>query len=352
MFTLRDFDPKTLSWWYDQRENIDFKPSYQRKGRIWSEKDKSYLIDSILNGFDIPKIYIADFTFFNSELNEKRKPYAVVDGKQRFEAMFDFYENRLTLDREFILLEDPNISLGGLSFKDLKSKYPKLASRFENFNLSVRSIITDSQGMINELFIRLNKSKPLTGAELRTAMHGIVPKLLNEIISLDLFTDRVKFNTKRGQDSNVAAKILLLEFRGKFVDTKKVHIDKLVDDAVKAELDFSGAMKTIKTVIAQMSKSFISSDPLLASSGLLPVYYWLYKTNGNSRNDILRNFLVQFEDKRKESRKNPTNEISDIDYINFDRYSKSLNDQASLQGCYNILERKLDFWLKNNRLPD
>ena len=160
MFTIRNFESRTLSWWYDQRDNIDFQPSYQRKGRLWSDKDKSYLIDSILNGFDMPKIYIADFTFFNSELNEKRKPYAVVDGKQRFEAMFDFFNGELTLDKGFIYLEDPTLKLAGLSYKDIKALYPKIASIFENFNLSVISVITDSDAMINEMFIRLNKSKP------------------------------------------------------------------------------------------------------------------------------------------------------------------------------------------------
>ena len=124
MFTIRNFEAKTISWWNDQRDNIDFKPSYQRKGRLWSTKDKSYLIDSILNGFDMPKLYIADFTFFSSELNEERKPYAVVDGKQRFEAMFDFFSGNLTLDKDFILMENPSLDLAGLSYKDLKSKYP------------------------------------------------------------------------------------------------------------------------------------------------------------------------------------------------------------------------------------
>lgn len=347
-FTLRDFDPKTLSWWYDQRENIDFSPSYQRKGKLWTEKDKAYLIDSILNGFDIPKIYIADFTFFNSELNEKRKPYAVVDGKQRFEAMFDFYENTFTIDKKFILLDDSSIKIGGLSFKDLLSKYPKIASRFENFNLSVRSIITDSEGMINELFIRLNKSKPLTGAELRSAMKGAIPKLLKEIIKHNFFLKKVKFNTKRGQDSNVAAKLLLTEFRGKFVDTKKIHLDRLAEDAVKAELqDFSSAIQNIQVVLDDMNDSFIDKDPLLASSGLLPVYYWFYRTYGKNNKTKIRNFLVQFESKRKETRKLPAEPLDlknistdDLDYITFDRFSKSLNDQASLQGAYNILEKK------------
>ena len=124
MFTIRSFESRTLSWWYDQRDNIDFKPSYQRKGRLWATKDKSYLIDSILNGFDMPKIYIADFTFFSSALNENRKPYSVVDGKQRFEAMFDFFNDELTLDKNFVYLDEPNLKLGGLSYKDLKAKYP------------------------------------------------------------------------------------------------------------------------------------------------------------------------------------------------------------------------------------
>ena len=53
-------------------------------------------------------------------LDEKKKPYAVVDGKQRFEALFDFYGGNIALDRNFLYTEDPTLSLGGLGFKDLK----------------------------------------------------------------------------------------------------------------------------------------------------------------------------------------------------------------------------------------
>lgn len=348
MFTIRNFESRTLSWWFDQRENIDFHPSYQRKGRLWSEKDKSYLIDSILNGFDMPKIYIADFTFFNSELNEKRKPYAVVDGKQRFEAMFDFFKGDLTLDKSFIYLEEPTLKLGGLGYKDLKAKYPKVASKFENFNLSVISIITDSEAMINEMFIRLNKSKPLTGAELRNAMKGSVPKLTRQIIKHPFFTSKVRFNTKRGQDSNVATKLLLIEFRGKFVDTKKIHLDKLVDDAVAAEtVNLDNSYKTIDRILNYMNDSFINKDKLLSTSGLVPVYYWFYRTYGKEHKGEIRNFLVQFDEKRIESKKLTS---KDLDYINFDRMAKNSNDQTSLQGCYNILDNKWSRWTKDGTL--
>lgn len=348
MFTIRNFESRTLSWWYDQRENIDVKPSYQRKGRLWSPKDKSYLIDSILNGFDMPKIYIADFTFFSSTLNENRKPYAVVDGKQRFEAMFDFFHGDLTLDKAFLYLEDPTLKLAGLSYKDLKAKHPKIASKFENFNLSVISIITDSEAMINEMFIRLNMSKPLTGAELRNAMKGDVPKLTRQIIGHHFFEDRVRFNTQRGQDSNVAAKLLLIEFRGKFVDTKKIHLDRLVDDVIAAESSsLDNAFKEIEKVLTYMDSSFITKDTLLTSSGLIPIYYWFYRTYGEQHKNEMRNFLVQFESNRKKSRKVAE---KDLDYVNFDVFTKSLNDQASLQGGYNILVNKWNYWQENGTL--
>lgn len=340
MFTIRSYESKTLSWWHDQKDNIDFNPSYQRKGRLWSVKDKSYLIDSILNGFDMPKIYIADFTFHNSDLNEHKCPYAVVDGKQRFEAIFDFFDNMLTLDKDFIFMEDPSLKLSGLSYKDLKSKYPKVASKFENFNLSVVSIITDSEAMINEMFIRLNKSKPLTGAELRNAMKGDVPKLIRQIVKHKFFAKNVKFNIQRSQDANVASKLLLIEFRGKFVDTQKSHLDRLVDDVVAAEMNsLDSAYKRVITILGYMNKSFIVNDPLLSSSGLVPVYYWLFRNYGKQNADKIRNFLILFDGARKGHK----NGLSyDFDYLNFNSYARSVNNQSNLQGMYNIIEKK---WL-------
>ena len=60
-FKISQFENKTLSWWFCKRNKIDMVPSYQIRGRLWSQTDKSYLIDSILNKYDIPKIYVADF---------------------------------------------------------------------------------------------------------------------------------------------------------------------------------------------------------------------------------------------------------------------------------------------------
>src|SRR6185437_8559538 len=122
-FAVRAFESKTLSWWRARKPQIDMNPPYQRRGRLWSEADKAYLVDSILNGFDVPKFYIADFTYANSKLNKKRLPYAIIDGKQRFEAIFDFFDGVITLNSDFVFLENPRIKLAGLGYKDIVQNY-------------------------------------------------------------------------------------------------------------------------------------------------------------------------------------------------------------------------------------
>ena len=87
MFKIAKLEPKPLLWWIGQKKKIDVEPPYQRQGRLWSRGDKAFLIDSIVNDYDLPKIYMADFTFGNDSLNNRGLPYAIIDGKQRLEAI-------------------------------------------------------------------------------------------------------------------------------------------------------------------------------------------------------------------------------------------------------------------------
>src|ERR1039457_3404585 len=123
MFQILKLEPKPLIWWVSQRAKIDMNPVYQREGRLWSRADKAYLIDSILNGYDIPKIYMTDFTVGVVNLNRKGLPYAIIDGKQRLEAIFDFYAGALRLDDEFVFQQNPKLKLAGLGYPDLTKNY-------------------------------------------------------------------------------------------------------------------------------------------------------------------------------------------------------------------------------------
>jgi hypothetical protein len=180
------------------------------------------------DGFDVPKLYMADFTFGDSPLNVKKLPYAIIDGKQRLEGIFDFFEGEIGLNDDFVLLEDPTTPLGGLTYAELQNRFPDLAERFEEYELSVMSVITKKEDLVNELFIRLNRSKPLRGAEIRNAMKGPAPEVIRQIAKHEFFTSYIRFDTQRGEDLNVVAKLLSFEYHGKPQPTKKADLDGFV----------------------------------------------------------------------------------------------------------------------------
>lgn len=369
---------RTLVSWWDEKADIDLDPVYQRKGHIWSLKQKQDLIDTVLNGFDIPKLYFADFTILNSHLNARKKKYAVIDGKQRMLAFFGFFEGDFTLSNTFYMFENPDLKLGGLAYKDLVTNHPKVARKFENGQLAIMSVETDDEQKINELFIRLNTSKPLVGAEIRNAMLGEVPRLIRDLADHP-FWSRTRFNKQRGQDKNTAAKLLLLEHAGTFVDTKRRHLDQLVsktnelaanqdapegddddditsddadittddeivDAAVDAEnTDIARSAERVKENLDLLTPLFIDSDPLLAQQAMIPVIYWLARESEPSTLNSMRPFLQQFNEERLANRKRQVDDRErDLTLNHFELMARSSNDQHSISERYRIIKEKFD----------
>jgi hypothetical protein len=349
VFKVKELPYRTVEWLWKNRDQIDVDPVYQRRGKVWPNKDKAFLIDSILNEYDVPKMYLADFTSVRNPLNLTKKRYAVIDGKQRLEAVTEFFNGTLRLNKSFKYEADLSLNLGGLSYKDLVIEYPELAQKFRSYELVIMGVITEEVGKINDLFIRLNRSKPLVGAEIRNAMLGIVPPLIRKLANHRFFKTRIAFETGRLQDRNAAAKILLLEFRGQFVDTKKAQLDGFVQEFIQEGMGKAKSFKTTaescREVLNNMTQIFVESDPLLRSQGPLTIYYWFVK-NHASRKKTIRQFLEDFEAKRRDNRKRastqpPTGEI-DGELLTFDFMSRSPNDQASCMRRYAILESRFE----------
>lgn len=350
-FKVVPFETKTLSWWRTRRHQIDMDPPYQRRGRLWSLADKAYLVDSILNGYDVPKIYVADFTWRDSLLNLKKLPYAIIDGKQRFEAIFDFFDGTLVLNDDFLYLDDTTRVLGGLSYRDLQNNHRDVAEIFENYNLMVMSVIADTEEPINELFVRLNRSKSLTGAEIRNAMHGPAPAVIRQLANHNFFTTNVRFSTKRGADLNAAAKILFFEYKGQVLETKKRNLDDFVDELNKKSKDsLELAARRVFEILDQMAEIFLPKDTLVSSAGVVPVYYWFIRNRKEKDFPYLREFLVDFDRQRRDNRnlveKSPSSRDIDTTLVEFDRYNRSTNDELSHKERARILEDRYRLWAK------
>jgi hypothetical protein len=350
-FEIRPFENKTLSWWYNRRNRIDMNPSYQRRGGLWSQADKAYLIDSILNGYDIPKIYVADFTWGTSPLNKSKLPYAIIDGKQRFEAIFDFFEGRLVLNDDFVYLDDPSIILAGLGFKDLQKNYTEIADDFQNHNLMVMGVYAQNEEPINELFVRLNRSKALTGAEIRNAMSGPAPGIIRQIAKHEFFTVNVVFETKRAQDLNAAAKMLSFEYYTDFRDTKKTDLDifvQTVGQRSHESLELSG--RRVIENLDSMNAIFLPGDSLLGSAGIVPVYYWLVRKMDEQHLSRFREFINAFEKARRHNRAlirdNPQNQSIKPMLVEYDNYNRSTNNAQSHRQRFRILDECFNSYLK------
>ncbi|MEK6698387.1 MAG: DUF262 domain-containing protein [Nitrospirota bacterium] len=351
MFKIENLPSKPLQWWISQSTKIDMNPPFQRQGRLWSRGDKSFLVDSILNEYDIPKIYIADFTYGNVTLNKTGLPYAIIDGKQRLEAIFDFYSGKILLDEEFVYQQNPRLKLGGLGYSDLAKNYPEVADIFRNHPLSVVHVITDEQGRIDELFVRLNRSKPLTGAEIRNAMSGPLTEIVRLIAGHELFKLRVKFTTKRAQDKNAALKLLLFEFNGKLVETKRNNLDRFMRKAKKeSKATIELASRRVIDTLDRMSEIFLPGDPMLRSAGVFPVYYWLIRGIDSTSDPYVREFLNIFEKERKTNREkgNDPSRAAKVDseLMTFDRLNRSTDDERSHVERHKILEKRLKDYLQ------
>jgi hypothetical protein len=352
MFKVAKLEPRPLIWWLSQIEKIDMNPPYQRHGRLWSRTDKAFLVDSIINEYDMPKIYMADFTFGTASLNKRSLPYAIIDGKQRMEAMFDFYSGTLVLDDDFVFQQNPGIKLRGLGYADLIKNYPEVADIFRNHPLSVVHIITDEEEKIEELFVRLNRSKPLTGAEIRNAMTGPVPNMVRLLADHDLFKACVRFTVKRGQDKNAATKLLFFEYSGSPVETKKLNLDRFTKRATKEPKDkIELASRRVIDTLDRMVEIFLPKDPLLRSAGVFPVFYWFVRESEPKHDQYVREFLNEFEKKRKENRDIETDTSSgakpDEELMKFDRFNRSTDDERSHLERHKILAKRFKAYLHN-----
>jgi hypothetical protein len=370
-------DSRPLSWWANEeaRGRMEMSPPYQRRSNLWGRWKKAHLIDSIINGFDIPKFYVADFTRGPSALNQSKKPYAVIDGKQRFEAIFSYLDDEFPLNPTSTYQADPDINIANLTYTELRNKYPKIAKDLQNFVPVVMSVASDSQQLIEQLFVRLNSGVAINGAERRNAMPGPVPPMVRDITVHPFFGDRVRFSKDRMQEFNLAAKLLMFEFDESLGDSKARNLDQFVNHAYQSTVDIVKARDTanakrsvreaqrldgeleekvapyqlaeerVLLTLDRMTNIFSTKDPLLKKQDEIPVYYWVIRNSAHAGREF-RDFLAQFEpsvmDNMRLSRIAP--DQADPELLNYYSHLRTSNDKASLQARYEMLRGRFDTW--------
>lgn len=199
---------KARAW----RSAIDDDPHYQRGGDAWTLAQRRRFIDSLLNGYDVPKIYLHD-------LRGRHPPsvYAVVDGKQRLTAIWSYLDDGFGLAEDFRVDaptdgEPERGPAGPLRFSGLGAEWQ---TRLLGTYLSVVLIRDADEADIDELFARLNDGTPLTAAEARNAIAGRMSALIREVAAMPVLTGLLGFPDARGAHREVAVALLALEDAGR-----------------------------------------------------------------------------------------------------------------------------------------
>jgi len=328
---------------YSDKEEIIVDPEYQRNGGVWTPEKKQLLIDSILNNYDIPKIYFHQFS--REERQDKQKTYAIIDGKQRIETIWAFIDGKFCLSNDFEYQDNPNLNLAGLSYDDLAKEYPKVRIKFDSFVLPIIGVQTDDLDLIEDMFSRLNEAVPLNSAEKRNAFGGDMVNQIRQISKHSFFSNNVKFPNNRYQHYESAAKLLLIEVasheNNKLIDTKKVYLDHMAKQYKSGFGELINQFeRTITRSLTKMSNCFSEKDVLLKAQGAIVVYYLLFKWAEENKLDIKRSKLLEFNDTVKVNRENAEIDYANADYdlLEFDRLSQhGTNDVSNIKERLRIL---------------
>lgn len=217
---------RNIAWFkqtYEHKE-LDMKPPFQRNP-VWVTRQKSFLIDTILNKYPIPEIYMQETA---DEMGNVK--YIIVDGQQRIRSVLDFIDGKFSMDEK----ESPDFY--GTDFNGLTIEQKKA---FFQYNFVVRILPDVNDVELRAIFQRLNKNVvALNKQELRQATYsGPFIRLMNTISDKEVFSKIGLFtpnDVRRMLDVEYISELTIALLNG--IQNKK---DKLENYYQLYEEDFS-----------------------------------------------------------------------------------------------------------------
>jgi len=301
---------KAVAW----RSAIHDDPPYQRESSVWSLDKQQLFVDSLLNGYDVPKIYLHDLRG-----QHPTQVYAVVDGRQRLSTIWRFLADEFPLADDFRIepANAPELPAGtatpraGQRFTELDERWRRVLRRTY---LAVVLIQHATEEDIEELFSRLNNGEPLNAAEKRNAMGGAMTALVREVSAHRFFRDRLRLSNDRYQHYELASRMLLVELAdpdgaGPVPDLRSRALDRLIrDNRGLGEGDQATLRERVERVLTVLAEVFGTSDPLLARQSFATLDFLFVRAlarEGRIEPAAVRAFLERFQAARLDALRRP-----------------------------------------------
>lgn len=277
---------------------INPQPQYQRTG-VWSDKNNQLLIDTILRGYDIPKIYLtssSDTTF----------EHEVIDGQQRLKAIWGFYNNEYALGEE-----SKDLPIGNFVGKKYHELPTDISDNLDLYELSIVIIEDTNDEEIRDLFLRLQEGKSLNPPEKRNAMTGNMRDFIAELTQHKTLQKIIPKDDKRFMYADWLAHVTCLELAKGATDIKAQDLKKMYENNKNFD-NASNKAKKIKKILNFIHDSFESKTPELGIKWGFVDFYLLISLLIDEY--ILKDKKVDFSSF----------------YIGFENERRSVEDEADL----------------------
>ncbi|WP_134087994.1 DUF262 domain-containing protein [Olivibacter sp. XZL3] len=146
---MKNFDSRTYSIndfleWNDKKQ-LQLSPKFQRKS-VWTDDARSYLMDTIVRGKPVPKIFIRQ----TLNVESRQSIREVVDGQQRLRTIISYINDGFTINKKH------NDRFGGYYFSQLSNIDQEIQAQILNYELAVDLLVNLPDKEILDIFSRLN----------------------------------------------------------------------------------------------------------------------------------------------------------------------------------------------------
>lgn len=221
---LIDISPKPLS--LDMiiarlvNDEIDLMPDFQRKSGLWTDEQKSQLIESLILRIPLPAFY------FDGSDNDM---WVVIDGLQRLTALKEFFVDKSLKLNGLEFLKD----LEGLTIDDMPRAYVRRMKETQ-----IITYIINPGAPINlkyNIFKRINTGGlKLEPQEIRHALYqGFATKYLKQLAKMKRFKEATGYSIKSDRMMDREFVLRFIAFYELSVDNYKGSIDFFLNSAME-----------------------------------------------------------------------------------------------------------------------
>lgn len=183
---------------------------WQRTEGLLTNYQASLLIDTILNGYMIPAIWVTKTATENFNQN------SVIDGLQRTSTLYRFVKDKFRLHKDIkpvtVMIKNEDGTTTTTTYEIAGKKFSKLPEYLQSlildYDLSVIEILGFSDEEIEEQFYRLNSCATFTKYhKLKVILGAALAEHINTVEALP-FWDRTGFSKAQRKGNKITAVIL------------------------------------------------------------------------------------------------------------------------------------------------